>query len=137
MTRKLPCRPMASTADGRDSAGVTAGLVSAGRVRARPLAPRIASIGCRAPKSKKFRIPGREGWGGIDSDIDILTYICIHKVYSSNFHIPVRAQAAAARAVHGRDLAGKRVHENDVLQDDDDEEEEVVVHKRQDRNRKR
>ncbi len=62
---------------------------------------------------------------------------CIHKFYSSNFHIPVRAQAAAARAVPGSDLAGKEVHEDDVLQDDDDEEEEVVVHKRQDRKRKR
>ena len=29
VTCKLPCRPMASTADGRDSAAVTAGLASA------------------------------------------------------------------------------------------------------------
>ncbi len=72
-----------------------------------------------------------------DNDIDILTYICIHNFYSSNFHIPVRAQAAAARAVPGRDLAGKKVHEDNVLQVDDDEKEEVVVHKRQDRKRKR
>ena len=75
--------------------------------------------------------------GEIENDINIFTYICIHKFYSSNFHIPVRAQAAAARAVPGRDLAGKKVHEDDVLQDDDDEEEEVIVHKRQDRKRKR
>jgi hypothetical protein len=63
------------------------------------------------------------------NDIDIFTYICIHKFYSSNFPIPARAQAAAARAVPGRDLAGKKVHEDDVLQDDDDEEEEVVATK--------
>ncbi len=74
--------------------------------------------------------------GGVDNDIDTLTYICIHKFYSSNCHIPVRAQAAATRAVPGRDLAGKKVHEEGVFQDDDDEEEEVVVHKRQDRKRK-
>jgi hypothetical protein len=74
---------------------------------------------------------------GIGNDIDVFTYICIHKFYSSNFHIPVRAQAAAARVVHGRDLAGKKVHEDDVLQDDDDEEKEVVAHKRQDRKRNR
>ncbi len=85
------------------------------------------------PNRKRFEYP--EG-GGIDNDIDILTYICVHKFYSSNFHFPVRAQAAAARAVPGRDLAGKKVHEDYALQDDDDEEEEVVVHKRQDRKRK-
>jgi hypothetical protein len=100
---------------------------------ARPLAPRIASTGGSASKSKKVQIPGG---GENDNNIDILTYICIHKFHKSNFHIPVRAQAAAARAVPGRDLAGKKVHEDDVLQDDDDEEEEVMVHKRQDRKRK-
>jgi hypothetical protein len=38
--------------------------------------------------------------------------------------------------VPGRNLVGKEVHEDDVLQDDDDEEEEVVVHKRQGLKRK-
>ncbi len=33
VTRKLPCRLMASTADGFDSAAVTAGLANAGRAR--------------------------------------------------------------------------------------------------------
>jgi hypothetical protein len=36
-----------------------------------------------------------------------------------------------------RDLAGKKVHEDDVLQDDGDEEEQVVLHKRQNWKRKR
>ncbi len=74
--------------------------------------------------------------GGIENDINIFTYICIHKFYSLNLHIPVSAQGATARAVPGKDLADKKVHEDDVPQDDDDEEEEVVVHKRQDRKRK-
>ncbi len=33
VTRKPTCRPMASTADGCDSAAVTAGLANAGRAR--------------------------------------------------------------------------------------------------------
>jgi hypothetical protein len=45
--------------------------------------------------------------GGLENDTYIFTYICIHKLYSSNFHIPDRAQGAAAEAVPGRDLAGK------------------------------
>jgi hypothetical protein len=117
VTRRLPCRPMASTADGRDSAAVTAGLASAGR-RARGTTPRPQNREYRRSWSQIAKGSNTQR-GGIDNDIDMFSYICIHKFYSSNFHFPVRAQAAAARAVPGRDIAGNKVHEDDVLQDDD------------------
>jgi hypothetical protein len=71
---------------------------------------------------------GRDSAAVIDINIDIFSYISIHIFFPSNSHIPVCAQAPAARAVPGRDLAGKKVHEDDVLHNDYDEEDEVVVH---------
>jgi hypothetical protein len=41
------------------------------------------------------------------------------------------------RAVPGKDHAGKRVREEDVLTEGEDEDEDVVVHKRQAQKRRR
>jgi hypothetical protein len=64
VTHKLPCRPMASTADGRDSAPVTAGLASAGR--ARGTTPRPQDRQYRWPRSQiaKGSNTQRGGRGG-------------------------------------------------------------------------
>ncbi len=59
VTRKLPCQPMASTADGRDSAG----LASASR--ARGTTPRPQDREYRRPRSQIAKGSNtRMGWGG-------------------------------------------------------------------------
>jgi hypothetical protein len=48
-----------------------------------------------------------------------------------------RAVPGTCRAKPGKDLAGKKVHEEDVLPDDEDNDENGVVHKRAGVRRKR